>query len=243
MAIENRENKLNIFQREIYIVIQKVINFSIIGNNKYNKQQREIENVRNDPKPYPIKKEMINFEKFFGETYNSYPQENIKFQTDKDHILSSLINNNSTKNNQKNKFKKHIFGFQTNNGIRILKNNKLVYLNKKLFSAYSNSRAIKKFKKINFIVGKKRSSKYRGVSKNGNKWQVLIMINNKKYYLGNYNSEDLAARIYDIQAIKSWGVKARTNFVYDDNQITKIYNKKINFKCNNISDIMTQLNN
>ena len=64
------------------------------------------------------------------------------------------------------------------------------------------------------------------------------MINNKKYYLGNYISEDLAARIYDIQAIKSWGIKARTNFVYDNDQIKKIYNKKINIKCNDISDIL-----
>ena len=114
---------------------------------------------------------------------------------------------------------------QANNEIKVLKNKKFVYLNKKILYAYSTSRAVKKFQKI------------------GNNWQVLIMIKNKKYYLGNYNSEDLAARIYDIQAIKSWGTKAKTNFVYDDNQISKIYNKNINFKCNNISDIMTQINN
>ena len=132
---------------------------------------------------------------------------------------------------------------QTNNELKVLKNRKLVYLNKKLLNAYSTSRALKKFKKINFIVGKKRSSRYRGVSKNGNKWQVLIMNNKKKYYLGNYNSEDLAARIYDVHAIKSFGIKARTNFVYDDNQINKINNNKINFEYNSISDIMAQLNN
>jgi hypothetical protein len=69
------------------------------------------------------------------------------------------------------------------------------------------------------------------------------MINKNKHYLGNYPSEDLAARIYDIQAIKNWGIKARTNFVYDNNQIKKIYNNKINMKCNNVSEIMAQLNN
>lgn len=69
------------------------------------------------------------------------------------------------------------------------------------------------------------------------------MINNKYYYLGNYPTEDLAARIYDIQAIKSWGIKAKTNFAYDNNQIKKIYNKTININCNNASDIMAQLNN
>ena len=137
----------------------------------------------------------------------------------------------------------HICHLQTNNEIKVLKNNKVVYINKDLLNNYSISRAVKKYKKINFVIRKNRSSKYRGVSKNGNKWQVLIMINNKKCYLGNYPSEDLAARIYDIQAIKSWGIKARTNFVYDNNQIKKIYNKKINIKCNKISDILAQLNN
>ena len=78
---------------------------------------------------------------------------------------------------------------------------------------------------------------------NGRKWQVLIMINKKKNYLGNYLDEDLAARIYDIQAIKTWGIKARTNFVYNKNQIKNIYNKKIDIKCNDISDIMAQINN
>ena len=173
--------------------------------------------MKNEPKLYPIKNEMINFKKFIGETYNSYPQKSIKFQTNTDDVQRSLINNNSTKNNHKNKFKKHIFGLKINNEIKVLKNKKLVYLNKKLLNTYSTSRAVKKFKKINFIVGKNRSS------------------NNKKYFLGNYNSEDLAARIYDIQAIKNWGIKAKTNFVYDDNQINKINNSD----CNNISDIIS----
>ena len=234
LVIENKSKKLNNFQRDIYIDIQKVTNFSIIGNSKHNEQHSEIENMRNEPKLYPIKNEMINFKKFIGETYNSYPQKSIKFQTITDDTQRSLINNKSTKNNHKNKFKKHIFGLKINNEIKVLKNKKLVYLNKKLLDTYSTSRAVKKFKKINFIVGKNRSSKYRGVSKNGNKWQALIMKNNKKYFLGNYNSEDLAAKIYDIQAIKNWGIKAKTNFVYDDNQINKIYNSDVN----NISDII-----
>jgi hypothetical protein len=93
---------------------------------------------------------------------------------------------------------------QTNNEIKTLKNNKVVYINKSLLNSYSTSRTIKKFKKINFLIRKKISSKYRGVSKNGSKWQVLIMANYKKFYLGSFLSEDLAARIYDIQAIKTW---------------------------------------
>ena len=159
----------------------------------------------------------------------------------------------STKNNHKTKFiyfypkkninKKLIFDLKTNNEIKVLKNNKIVYVNKDLLNSYSTKRTIKKFRKINFIIRKKTSSKYRGVSKNGSNWQVLIMINHKKYYLGSYPSEDLAAVIYDIQAIKNWGVKAKTNFVYDNNQIKKIYNKTINIKCNKISNIMDQLNN
>ena len=72
---------------------------------------------------------------------------------------------------------------------------------------------------------------------------IKLMINKKNFFFGNYPSEDLAARIYDIQAIKARGIKAKTNFAYDKNQIKKIYNKKINIKCNDISDIMAQINN
>jgi hypothetical protein len=225
-------------------MIQNVINFSIIGNKK---QKRELKNIIIAPHSYSINKEIINLEKCIGEGYNSYQEKSITNEGKR-----SLTSNSSTKNNlnikfnsicsKKNIIEKDIFNLQTNNEIKVLKNNKVVYINKDLLNSYSTSRYIKKFKKINFVIRKQRSSKYRGVSKNGNKWQVLMMINNKKFYLGNYPSEDLAARIYDIQAIKSWGVKARTNFVYNNNQIQKIYNTKINIKSNDISDILAQIN-
>ena len=60
-----------------------------------------------------------------------------------------------------------------------------------------------------------RGSKYRGVSKNGGKWQVLIMINRQKTYFGKYDKEEDAAKAYDEIAMKFHGDKARTNFVYD----------------------------
>ena len=250
MIIEKELKELFITQRKIDFVIQKAINFSLIGNNK---QQNELKNIMNIPKIYPSNKEIINLEKFNSEEHNLHPEKSKKIQTITNETKKRLINNNSTENShkikskyfyiKKNIIKKHIFGLQDNNEIKVLKNNKLVYINKNFINKYSTARAIKKFKKIKFIITKKRSSKYRGVSKNGSKWQVLMMINNKKCYLGNYSSEDLAARIYDIQAIKSWGIKARTNFVYDNNQIKKIYNNKINMKCNNVSEIMAQLNN
>ena len=226
-----KEKELYIFKKEAYIVIQKVINFSIIENNK---TQSELGNVKNSSESYPSSNGIFNFKKFFGETCNSYPKESNKIQKIIDDMQRSSINNIIEKN---------IVDLQANNEIKVLKNNKVIYLNKYLLNSYSTSRAIKKFKKINFVIRKKRSSKYRGVSMNGRKWQVLIMINKKKNYLGNYLDEDLAARVYDIQAIKTWGIKARTNFVYNKNQIMNIYNKKIDIKCNDISDILAQINN
>lgn len=59
-----------------------------------------------------------------------------------------------------------------------------------------------------------RGSKYRGVSKNGNCWQVLIMYDRHKYYIGNFKSEDEAAKVYDECAIKYHKEKAILNFYH-----------------------------
>lgn len=43
-----------------------------------------------------------------------------------------------------------------------------------------------------------RGSKFRGISKNGrNSWQVLVMLNRVKKYVGAIYDEEKAARIYD----------------------------------------------
>ena len=47
-----------------------------------------------------------------------------------------------------------------------------------------------------------RGSKFRGISKNGNAWQILIMKNKRKVYLGALRNEEDAARIYDKVAIQ-----------------------------------------
>jgi len=57
-----------------------------------------------------------------------------------------------------------------------------------------------------------RGSKYRGVSRNGKTWQVLIMINRNKNYIGNFKSEEEAAKAYDKFAMKYHKNKARLNF-------------------------------
>ena len=129
---------------------------------------------------------------------------------------------------------------EASNEIKVLKNKKVLYINTNLITSYSTTRSIKKLNKIKFIIINKRRSKYRWVSKNGNKWQVLIMVNHKKFYLGSYPSEELATRVYDIYAIKSYGNKAN-QFYLQLLSIEKIDERKVNIKSNNISDFIKQL--
>lgn len=56
-------------------------------------------------------------------------------------------------------------------------------------------------------TSKSRGSRYRGVSKNGSKHQVFIMINKKKRFIGVYKEEEEAARVYDKLAIIFHGHK------------------------------------
>ena len=70
---------------------------------------------------------------------------------------------------------------------------------------------------------KTRGSKYRGVSRNGNQWQALIMIDKKKRYVGSYSKEEDAARAYDKVAIQNHGLlKAKTNFTYTKEEVDKL---------------------
>ena len=52
-----------------------------------------------------------------------------------------------------------------------------------------------------------RGSIFKGVSKNGKKWQVLTVIRRKKHYMGLFEEEVLAARQYDKFALLAQGLK------------------------------------
>ena len=69
---------------------------------------------------------------------------------------------------------------------------------------------------------KPRGSRYRGVSKNGSQWQVLIMVKKKKRYLGSFSNEEEAARAYDKVALQHHGIKAKTNYDYTKEEVEKI---------------------
>lgn len=54
------------------------------------------------------------------------------------------------------------------------------------------------------------------------------MSNGKKQYIGGINSEEEAARIYDEIAIRSNGLRAKTNFSYTKQDLLILISKFIN---------------
>jgi hypothetical protein len=237
---ENSILKMNnniIFPKEIY---NSTSNRNKIITNI--KQESELRNLRGELKLYPIKYEIYNSQKPPAKPSDNSNPENFSNDIQRDLINRHTISNNPPKKlkmfNVKKINEKNLLDSKASNEVKVLKNKKVVFINTNLVNSYSTTRSIKKLNKIKFIITNKRRSKYRGVSKNGNKWQVLIMVNYKKCYLGSYPSEELAARVYDFYAIKTYGNKARTNFIYNYYQLKKIYERKINLKPSNISDFM-----
>ena len=158
--------------------------------------------------------------------------------------INNIINQNNFENNnlELNEFimnnnvdlqEKQVFG----NIRKVIRYKKTVYMNKLIIKDKVKKTIIKRKREG------KRSSKYRGVSQNGIGWQTLMMYKSDKPYIGTYHSEELAARIYDVVSIKKNGIKSKTNFIYNNEQIDRILKAKINFKDKNISNIISELIN
>lgn len=112
-----------------------------------------------------------------------------------------------------------------------IKNNKFVYVLSKNSSSRRRDREndykklISNHKSKNSLPPErtgKRGSMYRGVSRNGNQWQVLIMVKKRKRYVGSYSNEIEAAKNYDKVAIQHHGNKAKTNYFYTEEEIQRI---------------------
>lgn len=69
-----------------------------------------------------------------------------------------------------------------------------------------------------------RSSKYIGVSKNGDNWQALINYQHTKKYIGTYSSDLEAAVAYDFYSIAIKGLKNNINFSYDIETVIDMIN-------------------
>jgi len=217
------ENNNNKFEKVNNLFFNKNINSykGTINQNLINNQSTKINSNINSVNP-----------NFIKQNENFYIQ-NID--------LEEKSNGGNEKEMTNEKVSSSFSNFENNNEIKVVKNNKVVYVNSYLLKSPSTSRKIKKLDKVAFISRSKRSSRFRGVSKNGNQWQVLLMHKKGKSYVGNYNSEELAAKIYDILALKYRGIKARTNFKYTHQQIKKIGEIDFDINSKNLADIVNEL--
>ena len=149
-----------------------------------------------------------------------------KFIVYKSYVINKnekLMNDENNNYNRKN-IKFNVCDSKYTKKIKILSNHKLLFNNDMLTEEYIN---YKNKQKANYKYKRTvKNSKYRGVSKNGKKYQVFIRNNNINYYLGTFKSEKSAALIYDYFALLLHGRKALTNFNYSKEYINKIISPK-----------------
>ena len=203
--------------------------FDLLKNLKNKKKGKIFYIYKNYSKNKNNLSKRYNIEKNFSLFIN---KSNTKSNNLKNSNINEDTNNNIPKDNNGEYFpeKKH----NLSNTIKIRKNKKMIYMNKSLIK--------EKIKKNDVIIHKKnRSSLYRGVSKNGNYWQVIISSKYTKGYVGLFKTPEIAARIYDIISIKNKGIKAKTNFQYNLHQIQNISEENIDYKSKNIEEIISDL--
>lgn len=237
----NNINKLNFFGKETNLVNNNNINTNGVILNAFNINNNSIVNKFNGVNENSFNINLSN-DNFINNNGNFMPNNSFL-----NNINKSIYNqNNNNLKDLKEKPNKDaesslLNNNENNNEVKVLKNHKAVYVNSYLLNSPSSSKKLKKLNKIAFIGKSKRSSRYRGVSRNGNQWQVLIMLKRGKSYVGSYTSEEFAARIYDILAIKYRGIKARTNFKYSSEQIKTILETDIDIKSKDIYDFIEKI--
>ena len=67
-----------------------------------------------------------------------------------------------------------------------------------------------------------RRSRFIGVLKGKSGWQTLINVGRTKRYIGTYYTEDQAALVHDFYSIGINGLKAKTNFDHETDQLKQM---------------------
>ena len=141
----------------------------------------------------------INLSFIFKNSYSS----NNNITNEPINLEKSFINKKTKRNEEKNEINK------INQETQEIKKNK-IFLIKKVKD--KNKEMEEDRKQLIKSMSNYKKSKFRGVLRKGKRWQAFIMINRQKNYIGNFNTEEEAAKVYDEYAMKFHKNKARLNF-------------------------------